>query len=677
MQTETIIYIILAFIAALLLALFQYRYRSKKSNRITLILAALRFLTVFAILILLINPKFDQTTYYNQKPNLVVAIDNSESIDYLNQSAKAAELVNRIKENERLNEQFNIDYYSFGNDLKNNDSISFDETQSNMSVVFDRLSEVNSDANSAMLFITDGNQTYGNDFEFSTTKYKQPIFPVILGDTVTYSDLRIQQLNVNRYAYFKNRFPIEIISTYNGNSLVTTNLRVLSGSSVVFSQLLEFSKTQNSQIINFTLPANSVGVQTYRAELSSLEKEKNTVNNSKNFAVEVIDQKTKVAIVSELLHPDLGAFKKSIESNEQREADILDTNTYLKQSEDYQLVIAYQPSYNFKRLMDEVNRLQTNVMLVAGTKSNWRSINEIQTKYQQEITNQSEDFQPALNQNYSSFIVDDLYFSEWPPLKSEFGAMTFSVPFESILYKTINGTDLKEPLLATYEDGERREAILLGEGFWRWRAQSYLQNQSFETFDNFIGKLIQYLSSKKRRNRLNVNFESFYNGNDNIKITAQFFNRSYEFEPNAILSINLKNKETDEVKTVPFILKNTNYQVDLSGTEAGDYTFTVSVANENSSQSGELKILEYNVEQQFLNANYEKLERLANKSQGTPYFIDHTENLFDSLINDNRFAIVQKSSKNIVPLIDWKYLLVIITLSLAAEWFIRKYHGLI
>ena len=643
----------------------------------SVILAALRFITVLCILFLLINPKFEQVTYYNEKPNLVVAVDNSESIDYLEQTENVNNLLSRLKSNEALNEQFDIDYYTFGNEFRSGDSVNFKETQSNMSVVFERLAEVNSENNATTLFITDGNQTYGNDFEYTTSSYKKPIRPVILGDTTTYADIRIQQLNVNRYAYLKNKFPVEVIATYNGNSTVNTALTIYSGNSTVYTQPLTFSQTENSKLLTITLPANSVGVRSYRAELAPLENEKKTVNNVKNFAVEVIDQKTKVAIVTELIHPDLGAFKKSIESNEQREADILDTNTYLKQSEDYQMVIVYQPSYNFKRVFDEIERLQTNFLLVGGTKTNWRSINESQQKFQQQVTNQSEDFQPALNQNYASFIVEDLDFPDWPPLKSEFGTITFSEPFEPILYKTINGTQLDEPLLATLENGNRRQALLVGEGFWRWRAHSYLENQSFETFDNFVGKLIQYLGSTKRRNRLNVNFESFYNGNDNIKITAQYFNRNYEFDANSKMSITLKNKETEEVKTVPFILRNTNYQVDLSGTKAGDYTFTVSVANENISQSGELKILDYNVEQQFVNANAEKLQRLAEKSEGKAYFIDNTNQLIDDLLNDSRLAIVQKSNKNIVPLIDWKYLLVIIALSLTAEWFIRKYHGLI
>jgi hypothetical protein len=43
-------------------------------------------------------------------------------------------------------------------------------------------------------------------------------------------------------------------------------------------------------------PANKIGSIIFKASISSAEKE-NTYNNSKNFAVEVIDQKTKIALV--------------------------------------------------------------------------------------------------------------------------------------------------------------------------------------------------------------------------------------------------------------------------------------------------------------------------------------------------------------------------------------------
>lgn len=677
MNTETILYIILAGIIALSLALFQYIYKSKKRTKVYMFLAFLRFVTIFSVLLLLINPKFDKTTYFNEKPNLIVAVDNSESVSYLKQDEKAKQLLAELKSNKELNERFNLEFYRFGKDVETTDSLSFNEKQTNPSLLLDRLSQVYGNTTSPTLLISDGNQTYGNDYEFYTNRYKQPIYPVILGDTTQYMDVKIQQLNVNKYAYLKNKFPVEVIVVSNGASNISTQFKITSGSATLFSQNINFTKANSSQIINLTLPANRVGVNSYKAELVAIENEKNTVNNIKNFAVEVIDQKTNVAIISDILHPDLGALKKSIESNEQRQATILKPNEFISQSNDFQLAILYQPNNNFKLVYDEIEKLKLNKFLIVGTKTTWTSLNSFQSFYTQTITNQTEEFQPVLNPNYSTFIIDNLDFSNFPPLKSEFGETRFSVPNEAILYKTINGLQSRESLLTTFEVGNMREAFLTGEGIWRWRAQSYLDNKSFTNFDNFMGKLVQYLSSIQKKTRLNVNYESFYNGNDDVKVTAQYFNKNYEFDATATLNITLKNKDTEESRTFPFILKNTNYEVDLSGLPAGDYSFTASVANENISKSGELKILDYNVEQQFLNANVTKLKSLATNSNGASYFIADTKSLVDNLLKDERFVTIQKSSKNVVPLINWKFLLAIIALSLSAEWFIRKYNGLI
>ena len=677
MQTQTIIYIILAIVLALAVALFQYIYKSKKRGKTYWGLAILRFFTVFSILLLLINPKFESLSYYNEKPKLVVAVDNSESVTYLKQDAKANTLINQLKSNKELNAHFDLEFYRFGKELVASDSLAYDEKQSNLAMVFDRLSEVYTNSVAPTLFISDGNQTYGSDYTYAIKKHKQAVFPVILGDTTTFADLKLQQLNVNRYAFLKNKFPVEIIATYNGNVSVNTTLRITSGNATVFSSPMRFSKANSSKIINVTLSANRVGIGSYTAELIPLENEKNKVNNIKNFAVEVIDQKTKVAIVSEIIHPDLGTLKKAIESNEQRQADIVSVQEFLKQSNDYQLVIAYQPTNNFRSIFEEIDRLKLNKIVIAGNSTNWSVLNTIQSNYKQQVTNQTEEFQPALNKNYGTFIVDNLNFSDFPPLNSEFGELKFSVPFETILYKTINGTQLNEPLLATFEFDERREALLLGDGLWRWRAQVYVEEGAFNSFDNFIGKLIQYLSTSKKRSRLNVNYESFYNGSDNVMISAQYFNKNYEFDAKSNLEITLKNKETEAITTVPFVLNNANYEVDLSTLQAGDYTFTVNVSSENISKSGELKILDYNVEQQFLNADVDKLKALATSSNGKAYFIDQVSLLIPDLLADSRFAIVQKSVKKTVPLIDLKYLLALILLFLTAEWFIRKYNGLI
>ncbi|WP_452220803.1 VWA domain-containing protein [Lacinutrix salivirga] len=677
MQTQTLLYIILAGIIALLLALFQYWYNSKHKSKTKVLFTFLRFLTLFSIFLLLINPKFEQNKIYTEKPNLVVAIDNSSSIPHLEQSENVLAFSDFLKSNTQLSDKFNIDMFSFGNTLNLNDSLSFKEETTNISKTVTQLNQIYKNTVSPTILVTDGNQTLGSDYEFAGKKLNQPIYPIILGDTINYTDLKISRLNVNKYAYLKNQFPVEAVLVYNGNSNVSTKFVVKAGNSTVYSKAVQFSKTNNSQLINFTLPANRVGVQSYKAQLVPISNEKNTVNNYKNFAVEVIDEKTKVAIVSSMVHPDLGVLKKSIESNQQRTASFFKPNEIINKLNDFQLVILYQPNNSFKQLYSALEKENKNKFVITGPQTDWNFLNKEAKFYSQDITSQTEDYQPELDTNYGAFIIEDLDFSSFPPVASSFGETQFKVPFQTLLNKTVDGFSTNEPLLVTLESDSRREAVLFGENIWKWRAQSFINNKSFTNFDNFLGKLIQYLASNKRKNRLDVDYESFYQGNNNVLIKAQFFNKNYEFDATETLAITVTDKVSNIVKQFPLLLKGNNYEVDLSQLPASDYSFTVKASRENISKSGNFKILEYNIEQQFLNANVSKLKQLAINSNAKSYFITNYQSIVNDLVNDDRYKPIQKTDKKIVPLIDWKYLLFFIALTLALEWFLRKYNGLI
>src|SRR5690606_20115952 len=137
-----------------------------------------------------------------------------------NQREKAVRFIKSITENQLLNDKFNVEFYTFGESLKATDSVSFAEEETNIFDAFKQLSQIYKQTTAPTLLISDGNQTYGNDYQFIGNQYKQPVFPVILGDTIQHTDLKIQQLNVNTYAYHKNKFPVEAILVYSGNENV-------------------------------------------------------------------------------------------------------------------------------------------------------------------------------------------------------------------------------------------------------------------------------------------------------------------------------------------------------------------------------------------------------------------------------------------------------------------------
>lgn len=677
MSTETIFYIIIAGVISIALAVFMYGYKSTQKGSLRWIFGILRFITLFSILLLIINPKFKSETYTIEKPKLPVLIDNSASVGELNQKENVSTLIQKLKENSALNAKFDVSYYSFGNDFRESDSLSFDERNTNISKALSSANELFKNQTAPTIVITDGNQTLGNDYEFSSANFKNPIYPVILGDSIKYTDLKIEQLNTNRYAFLKNQFPVEVILSYSGTNPVNSEFIITQGAATVYRTNVSFSQSESSKTLNFTLPANSVGLQKYTAQILPLADEKNKTNNSKQFAVEVIDQATNVLVVSKITHPDLGALKKAITTNERR------TITFKKPAEavsilnDYQLVILYQPDRIFAAVFSEIEKLNKNTWVISGLQTDWYFLNGAQDNFNKEASNQSDDIQAELNSNYGTFAVEDIGFDNFPPLHSEFGALTISVPNEVMLEQTVGGISNGNPLLATMEINGRRGAIWDGEGFWRWRARSFLETESFQSFDDFIGNLVQYLASNKRRSRLEVSAETFYYNNSPIKISAQYFDKNYVFDNRASLNITVKNTGTEKQTVFPMLLRNNYYEVDLNSLAAGEYNYTVSVSNEAVSSSGNFTILDFNVEQQFLNADIGKLNRVAQNTNGKAYFASQSDALIQSLLDNPNFQNIERSEQKVVPLIDWKYLLALIVLALAAEWFIRKYNGLI
>jgi len=677
MSPETILYIVIAACVSLALAVFMYGYKPKYKGNLRWLFGVLRFISIFAILLLLINPKFKTESYTIVKPKLPVLIDNSSSIKELDQTDGVLRMVETFRTDEALDDKFDLSFFRFGSNFDQLDSLSFSEKNTNITQALTSVNDLYKDEIAPVLLISDGNQTLGSDYEFTGTTLKNQVFPVILGDSTQYTDLKIEQLNTNRYAFLKNQFPVEVILVYSGSTDVNSQFTVNQGNAVLFRQNVSFSEKENTKTLTFTLPATSVGLQRYTAQITPLSDENNKVNNTKRFAVEVIDQATNVLVVSKLIHPDLGALKKAITSNEQRRFSVKEPSEALSELNESQLVILYQPDRSFAQVFSEVEKLKKNTLVLTGLQTDWNFLNNVQNNYNKTATRQSEEVSGALNLNYGTFAIEDIGFDDFPPLKTQFGDLSITIPHEVLLDQTINSFETESPMLATMELNGKRDALWDGEGLWKWRAQSYVANKDFISFDDFIGKLVQYLASNKRRSRLEVSNETFYYNNNPIKISAQYFDKNYVFDNRASLNITIVNTE-DESRTVfPLLLKNNFYEVDLNSLAAGEYTYTVTVQHEAVARSGSFTILDFNVEQQFLNANVTKLNRLATNTQGKAFYSSQLVDLIDTLIGDERYQSIQKSEQKVVPLIDWQYLLALIVLALAAEWFIRKYNGLI
>lgn len=673
MEKYSAIWFFIAFVLSGSLGYYQYYYRVKKLTKVSFLLVIIRSLVFFLLMLVLLNPSITKESIINQKAKLSVLVDNSSSITFFKKDSLVHAILQNFKTHKKLNKRFDINYYSFGNLFQQSDSFSFDENQTDISMPLERISKIQKNASNAIVLLSDGNQTIGNDYQY--TSIKDPVFPVVIGDTTKFQDVKIAQINVNRYSFINNQFPVESILQYEGTQTIKLRYSLENNGKIIFSERINFSEKNNSHILKTFIKASKEGTNFFTSKIEYLENEKNVVNNSKNFSVEVIDKQSEILIVSSFYHPDLGALKKAIESDKQRKVTIRIVDNKNIQLNNYQLVVLYQPNNKFNIIIDQLNSNKSSFMLITGSKTDWLFLNNKSLGINKKNINQLENYSARFYNGFLNFSQKNIGFENLPPMIDYYGETTVSIPHQTLLYQSINGFSSQNPLLATANHNNQKKVFLFGEGLWKWRSSSFLKNDSFQYFDEFIGNLVQYASNKKIRNRLDLDINSFYNANSSIQIGAFYVDENYQFDDRATILFTIKNKNSKKKQTFPFSLSGSSYQLELTSLEAGEYEYTIEVDGRNISKKGTFKVNEFLVEEQFTNANSYKLELLAQKTAGKLYFEDKYRLVIDDLTNDTRFSTIQKSKKTIDKLVNWQWLMLLIIGLLSLEWFIRKYIG--
>lgn len=675
MTLNTVLLVILSLLVAGGLSFFQYYYKAKNKSKLHLFLAFLRFLAVFGILILLINPTIKTNTIQTIKPVLPIVVDNSSSIVAMEADKRATEIYRELVSNKDLQAKFDVQSYQFDTDFQASEKFDFKGKQTNLALVAKNLQSSNRNLVYPTIIITDGNQTTGNDYEYSFDGTNK-VYSVIVGDTTKVLDLKINQLNVNKYAFYKNKFPVEVFLEYSGIKAISSTFTISQGNTVLNKQQISFSPNKKTAVVNVLLPADKIGTTVFKATITTNEKEKNTYNNTKQFAVEVIDQKTNVAIVTVINHPDIAALKRAIEANAQRKVAIFNPNSDIDLQK-YTVLVLYQPTTAFKKIVERNKLARLNVFIITGTHTDFTFLNQLQRNLEFKMSGQKEDYSAVFNKQFNSFTTEDIDFENFPPLENTYGKVTTLGNVSVLLGAKIRNIQTNAPLLAFAENQGKREAYLLGENSWKWRMQSHIGTDSYEKYDVFIDKTIQFLASNSVKKSLVVNHERFYNSGDAIEISAQYFNKNYEFDDKARLTITVTNTKTKQTKNYDLLKSTTDYKVNLDGLAAGKYLFTVKELNSKTVYSSQFEILDFDIEKQFVNPNVEKLKRLATATKGAVFYPNQTEQLIASLLKDESYKTIQKSTTSRSPLIDWSWLLVLIALFLSIEWFVRKYNGLL
>lgn len=671
MSDYPVFWILLCAVVSIGWAGFQYFFRARRQPY-RWVLALLRGLGVFGLLLLVVNPRMERLQTRLQKHQLYVLFDNSRSIDSGNARNALLHIREDLSADPGLQERFDMLPFRFGGQVQVADTIDFSAEESDITQALNEVYRASVDRPSSILLLSDGNQTSGQGYAFAT-KPGRTVIPVILGDTSRYQDLRIDRLNVNRYAFQGNRYPVEVLFSYAGISMANSVLEIRDNGRLAH-RVPVLLGNRETQRVSVLLPAESAGFHRIEAQLQPLPQERNIRNNLAVSGLEVLEDRLDIKLVTTQNHPDMGALRRSLSRKEERSFQLMPPAQALEELEGTDLLILYLPDAAFTPLLEAATTRNIPVWIITGPETDWMVLNQAQDAFFMDEPGPEEALYPLQDGAFDYFDPGGWPVTEFPPLEGILGQLIIQRPYQTLLGQRVRGIPLGEPLVALLKDTPR-QVLWLGTGLWKWRAATYRINGSFEAFDVLMGKILRFLTAEGAGSRLTLEYEPVFAQSATSYLRARYFDETFAFDPGARLTIRLEPIDGGQERLFPMALRGELYEVNVTGLSPGEYNFTVTEAGSGIAQSGRLAVTETDVERLQQRPDTEMLGTLAANSGGRVYYQDQWELLKDSLLRQERYQPRQKTQRNVVSLIDFRWLLAAVVACLGLEWIIRKYNG--
>ncbi|MEM1327874.1 MAG: hypothetical protein AAGI23_18085 [Bacteroidota bacterium] len=686
-------YFLLCIALGVIVALVLYykdQRRQEQSNALHWGMGILRALAVTGISALLLAPLLRSIKTETQAPIVVVAQDVSESV-----AAEMSEEAQAVYRNQlsalsaELGKNYELVELSFGEDVREGIDTVFQDKYSNISDALQYVQDAYSDQNlGAVVVASDGIYNQGSNPIYTSTQIDAPIYTVALGDTLPKRDLVLRRVAYNKIAYLGDRFAIQVDVAAQNSSGQRSNLvvsRIENGSSSTLQTInIPINQTDFFTTREIILDANAAGVQRYRVSLSTVSGEASTINNSRDFFVEVLDARQKIAVIAQAPHPDLTALKQTLTNNENYDVEVAYIADLQLNIREFDFVVLHQlpgktnTAENVLKVLTD-NRIPH--LFIVGAQSNLAAFNRAQSLLTIRGDGRNTDQVQAIVQNdFNLFTLpEELRTSlrQFPPLEAPFGEYSAVPIANTLLQQQIGRVATNRPLFLLGEENGNKVGMLAAEGIWKWRLYDYLQHNNHEYFDELIGKSVQYLSLKEDKRRFRVNLDqNVFDENEPIVFGAELYNQSYELINDPDVTIGISNTDGQEYNYT-FSKTDRAYRLNAGVLPVGNYTFRANTISNGQqlSYEGRFSVQPIQLELYATTADHNLLRLLSEEYGGELIYPDQLSELASRIEAKGNVKPVIYQNAETKPIINLKWLFFVLLVLLSLEWFLRRYFG--
>ena len=654
------------------------------SPRLRWTLAALRCVAVTLIALLLLAPMARRETTRKEKPIILVAQDNSQSIlltaDSLRIRNAYAEAMTDLIDN--LKKDYDVRCYTFGTSLREGDTLSYDEAATDMGDALSQLSQRYANRNvGALLLASDGIFNQGVNPTTLCQGLPYPIYTVGLGDTAIRRDARIAHLRYNTIATLSNQFPLEITVGATRLQGVQRTLTVSHNGTTLFSKTLTYTSADYSATEQVLLAADKPGLQTYTIAIAAADGEVSLRNNTRTITIEVLDGHQRVAILAAAPHPDVAALSRSLESNLNYEVESMLAADFKGKAEDYDLLILHNLPARGQALPSWMERLEVPTLFVLGSQTDLSRFNnmrlglEINARIQKtnEVT-------PLLNNAFALFALDEetqQRLERFPPLSSPFGDYKTAPNTQTLFTARLGTVQSGLPLVAFAQKGGTRFGFVCGEGLWRWRMADYGANQSHDAFDALVNKMVTYTAMQAHKEKLHVECDRLFRAGEAVVLDAMLYDDNFEPLNKPELTLTLTGDALPQAKEYLFNRTANAYSLHLGRLDPGRYAYQAATTYNGQplTAKGTFSVEALQLEDLTLVADHSLLNTLSQSTSGALLSPDSLALLPDMLRQRDDIKTILSSHTRYTSLLSLPWLFILIVVLLGGEWILRKYNG--
>ncbi len=620
--------VLLACVVATAISFYMYRRTVPPVNKkMILLLGIIRGFYTSAIVIFLFKPELTMVWRQHDSKKISVLIDRSASMGISDKDVKRIDQANIIaaKIRNRLESATDLHIIAFDTDTATVSSAEVDSANTGTDIATAiNLVEKTKPNPDAIILISDGNYSVGKNPLYRGINGGIPVYTIGIGDTIEPVDILVTNMQSQKIVYQHKNSIIQANIMALGIDSVKLDLELRLGNRRIARKDLVISHPNEEYPVSFDIVPENPGRVTYELYVHPVFDEKNEKNNRALIQMQVLKEKLGVALMTARPGPEYKFIRLLLAANEDLKifpvinigrrlgpkllADSLDVIIWCQIPNDAERnsLTSGTDVSAYPSLLMASERLDGQKMAFLKNYLPISSLSYLGRDVRTQVRPTEGGFKFSPINVLDSRNLNVRFWQAAPPIDYMFGGVKpvsgISVVLETV--NSVNQEELGSPVLMTGNSGGRKNALLLGSGFWRWHFLLAEDAQFNNAWKDILHNLIRWLASSRDAKNVQLAVpESDPKTGQKLHLIADVYDGAFEPVDTAVVRFHVSGPDGSFEIPASFISEG-KYQGEFVPASEGIYALrSMAWLNDQLLGSDSIRIGVLPVIQEFIHTN--------------------------------------------------------------------------